>query len=217
MTYFHRCETLPHFVAALKRGERKWLCALGDSNTANTNFTNGGKQWAEHVHSALKDKAGTQTLMLANAGVSGDSVTEALARFDHDVARVRPDVTILCLGSNDANRLDDATFTTGLNALIDRLLDLHCTVILRTPTPVWEKSPSRIWPGADKLQAKCAIIRHLAATREIPFIDTYTQWTDAEKRGELIMADLMTDEVHTNAAGHQLVARQVLAAFGVLP
>jgi lysophospholipase L1-like esterase len=208
---------LPAFVAALKRGERRWLCAMGDSNTCNTGFTAGAKQWPELVHAALKEAAGTQTLMLANAGVSGDTTVEALARFDHDVARVRPDLTIVCLGTNDAGRMEDATFAANLGALIDRLQALGGEVVLRTPAPVWERSPSRIWPDDHPRRAKIAIIRALAEARSLPLIDTYAAWETAEQRGELTIADLMADEVHTNAAGHRLIAGQILSAFGVSP
>ncbi|MBN8527417.1 MAG: SGNH/GDSL hydrolase family protein [Planctomycetes bacterium] len=212
---YRRCDRLPAFVDALRRGERRWLCCLGDSNTCNAQFTRGGKQWPELLHSALKEAAGTQTLMLANAGVSGDSVVEALARFDHDVARVRPDLTIVCLGSNDANRLDDAAFDAGLGAIIDHLLALGGEVVLRTPTPVWERKPSRIWPGDDKLRAKVARIRAIAEARALPLIDTYALWHDAERDAGLRMADVMSDEVHTDALGHRLVFRQLLPAFAL--
>lgn len=214
-SHYRRCAALPAFVEALRRGERRWLCALGDSNTCNTHFTRGGKQWPELLHSALKDAAGTQTLMLANAGVSGDSVVEALARFDHDVARVRPDLTIVCLGSNDANRLDDAAFDAGLGTLVDRLLALGGQVLLRTPTPVWERKPSRIWPGDDRLRAKVERIRALADARGLPLVDTYALWLEAEREAGLRIADIMADEVHTDALGHRLVFRQLLPAFGL--
>ncbi len=213
--HYRRCDPLPAFIDALRRKERRWLCALGDSNTCNTQFTCGGKQWPELLHSALKDAAGTQTLMLANAGVSGDSVHEALERFDHDVARVRPDLTIICLGSNDANRLDDAVFDAGLSTIVDRLQDLGGQVVLRTPTPVWERKPSRIWPGDVKLQGKVARIRAIADARGLPLIDTYALWQEAGRRGELDIAEVMSDEVHTDAVGHRLVFRQLLPAFGL--
>lgn len=213
--HYRRCQDLPAFVEALRRQERRWLCCLGDSNTCNTNFTRGGKQWAELLHSALKDAAGSQTLMLANAGVSGDTVESVLARFEHDVARVRPDLTIVCLGSNDGNQLSDAAFDAGLHAIIDQLLALGGQVVLRTPTPIWEREPSRIWPEDVKLRAKIERIRVIADARALPLIDTYGLWLEAEQRGELRIADIMHDAVHTDAVGHRLVFRQLLPAFGL--
>ena len=211
----YRTESLGAFLADLREGKRRVMICLGDSNTCNSNFTQGAKQWPELLHSALKDAAGSQGLVLVNAGVSGDSVVEALARFEHDVGRFRPDLCVLCMGSNDANRLTDAQFTEGLNELLDRLAGLGAGVLLRTPTPIMERTPLRIWPGDDKLRAKVAIIRAVAEARHLPFVDTYALWSEAGQRGDLLIGPVMTDEVHTNNLGHRLVFRQLLPAFGL--
>lgn len=213
--HHRRTAALPLLLQDLKAGRRRLMVCLGDSNTCNTNFTQGAKQWPELLHSALKDAAGTQTLVLVNAGVSGDSVVEALARFEHDVGRFRPDLCILCLGSNDANRLGDEAFRSGLGELLDRLAALGTTVLLRTPTPIMELVPLRIWPGDDTLRAKNAIIRELADARGLPFVDTYALWLEAERAGDLAIGSVMTDAVHTNNLGHRLVFRQLLPAFGL--
>jgi lysophospholipase L1-like esterase len=214
LPHFRRCENLPAFFTALAAGERRWLCCLGDSNTNNTDFTRGGKQWPELVHTALKRAAKTQTLMLANAGVSGDTVDQALARFDHDVARIRPDLTIVCLGTNDGAKSTDAAYTAGMNTLIDRLLALGSQVVLRTPAVVWEMSPSRIWPSDNRAWAydRC---RAIADERGLPLIDTHARWCALEAAGRLPLPGLMADAIHTNAAGHRLVAGQILEAFGL--
>ena len=211
----YRTDPLARFMADLKAGNRRLMICLGDSNTCNTNFTQGAKQWPELLHSALKDAVENQFLVLVNAGVSGDSVVEALNRFDHDVGRFRPDLCVICLGSNDAKRMDDAQFRNRLNELLDRLAALGTAVLLRTPTPVMERKPLRIWPGDDHLRAKVAVIRAVAEERNLPFVDTYTLWHEAAERGDLDIGAVMTDEVHTNNLGHRLVFRQLLPAFGL--
>lgn len=214
MSRILRCEPMAAFLDETRGGRRLLVC-LGDSNTCNTGFTQGAKQWPELLHSALKDAVATQNLVLVNAGVSGDTVEDALARFEHDVGRFRPGLCIVCLGSNDANRLDDRRFAAGLAAICDRLGAAGSRVLLRTPTPVWERKPSRIWPDDHRLQAVVAVIRALAAERSLPLVDTYGMWQDAAAAGTLDIAGLMSDEVHTNAIGHRLVFRQLLPAFGL--
>jgi lysophospholipase L1-like esterase len=212
--FYRRCQDLPDFVESLRRGQRHWMCTIGDSNACNTGFTHGAKQWPELLHSAFKDAAGTQTLMLANAGVSGDSVIEALARFDHDITRVHPGLTFIALGSNDANRLDDQVFGHGLNEMLDRLAASGGLVVMLTPIPIWERTPSRIWPDDGRLKAKVGRIRAIADARSLPLVDLYGLWQEAERSGGLRMAEVMSDAVHANALGHRLVCRQLLPAFG---
>lgn len=213
MSFIQRCGTLQAFLGRVRAKVPTLLLALGDSNTNNTGFTAGAKQWPELLHSRIKDACASQSLLLVNAGVSGDAVTEAEARYATDVYRFRPELVILCLGSNDANRLSDDAFRDGLGRLLDRLDRDGARVLLRTPTPVWERQPSRIWPDDVKLRTKVEIIRRLADERALPFVDTYAWWCDLETRGDLVMERLMTDEVHTNAAGHALVEAQLAYAF----
>lgn len=214
-TPYRHCQDLPAFIAVLRGGHRRWMCTLGDSNTCNTGFTHGGKQWPELLHAALKEAAGTQTLMLANAGVSGDTVLEAQDRLDHDVGRIRPDLTFVCFGSNDAKRLDDRQFTAGLGSIIDRLLALGGSIVLMTPIPVWERTPSRIWPDDEALRAKIGCIRAIAQNRSLPLVDLYALWHEAEVEGDLCIASVMSDAVHANAIGHRLICHQLLPAFGL--
>ena len=215
MRWIHDCTAIPSLVTRVRSGQPTLLLALGDSNTCNTDFTAGAKQWPELLHARLKVAAGSQTLLLVNAGVSGDTVHEVQARFESDVARFRPEMVILALGTNDANRLTDDEFRSGMREVIDRLQALGSQILLRTVPPIWERQPSRIWPDDAALQAKIAITRSLAAERALPFVDIYGWWRELEQTGDLVIESLMTDEIHTNAAGHALISQQLGQAFGM--
>lgn len=206
---------IPFFLKRLAAKDHLLLLALGDSNTNNTHFTAGGKQWPELLHADLKEAHGTQKLLLVNAGVSGDTVRDALARFETDVARFRPDCVVLCLGSNDANKLTDEDFIAGYNLLVDKLLALGCALLIKTPTPIWERSNglNRIWPEDTNLQKRVAQVRQMAQARGLPLIDTYALWHEDEKAGKLNLAELMKDEVHTNALGHRKVFEELQCYF----
>ena len=182
MEFYRNTEKLNPFIGRLKHKEPLLLCALGDSNTCNTNFTNGAKQWPELLHSKLKDMYQTQTLLLVNSGVSGDAVTQALSRFETDVSRFQPDCTILCLGSNDAGRLTDEEFKSGMDECIARILALGSLLLLRTPTPVmeYEPKPEHLWKDDVNLQSKIEIIRNIAEERVCPFVDIYGLWHSLE-------------------------------------
>lgn len=85
--------TLAPFLDRLCANQSCVLIALGDSNTDNTRFAGAGKQRPELLHTELKQHYRTQRLLLVNAGVSGDTVLNALDRFDTDVAAFGPTLT----------------------------------------------------------------------------------------------------------------------------
>ncbi len=217
MDFYKNTDKLAPFLDRLKAKEHVLLCALGDSNTCNTNFTAGAKQWPELLHSKLRDVYSTQTVLLVNSGVSGNAVNNVLDRFETDVARFRPDCTALCLGSNDANRLSDEAFETGMNECIDRILALDSLLLLRTPTPImeYEPKPEHLWKDDVKLQSKIGIIRKIAEERECPFVDIYGLWHSLEAEGRLDILPLMHDAVHTNGAGHALVFEHIMQVFDI--
>jgi lysophospholipase L1-like esterase len=218
MTIAHS-ELLRPFTDALRAKRYQVLIALGDSNTCNAQFTAGLKQWPELLHDELRGQLGTQEITLVNAGISGDAVTEAAARLERDVIRHHPDLVVVCLGSNDAGRLGDDDFARGLDAILDRIIAAGATIMLRTPTPVveMEPAPKHLWTGDDRLRAKNAVIRVIAARRGCAFVDTYEQFWALERAGALHSGSLFCDAVHTNGAGHRLVCRGLLPAFGLSP
>lgn len=215
---YRRLERLQVLNDRLAAAEPCLIVALGDSNTCNTRFTAGAKQWPELLHERLKDHHGHQRVLLLNSGVSGDCVERVLARFETDLARFRPEGCVLCLGTNDANRLGPERFRAGMDQLLERLAALGTTVLLRTPAPILEfldGAPDRLWPEDTALQAVCAVVRELADERELALVDTYALWKQAEAAGTIVPGGLFTDAVHTNAAGHRLVCAGLLPAFGI--
>ncbi len=216
--HVERAEKLAPFCERLRRKEHALLLALGDSNTCNTTFTRGGKQWPELLHSELRDHFGTQSVLLLNSGISGHDCQDVLRRLETDALRFRPDLTVLCLGSNDV-RLTVDVFRAGMNEIIDRIEAGGGQVLLRTPTPIVEVEPppKHLWTNDTEQRARIEIIREIAAERSLAFVDTYAQWWELEAAGWLPVNGLMHDQVHTNAIGHQIVCRGLLPAFGAPP
>ena len=217
--YVYRSAGLKRFLEMLSHKEPCLLSVLGDSNTCNTNFTQGGKQWIEHLHSELRNHYSTQRVLICNAGLSGHTILDGLQRFHTDIERFRPDCCIIAMGSNDAKRVSDDDFRDGLHRCIDRLEVIGCIPVMRTSTPVleYEPKPGHIWDGDDQLREKNAINLAVAKERGIPCVDVYRYWTDLEQAGTLNMESLMHDAVHSNAKGHELVFRSIAPLFGIEP
>jgi acyl-CoA thioesterase I len=89
---------------------------------------------------------------VVNAGVSGDTTTDGLARLDWALAD-KPDLVILALGANDALRgIDPATVRDNLDKMIDKIAAAHGKVLLlgMLAPPNWgegyDRAFDRIFP-----------------------------------------------------------------------
>jgi acyl-CoA thioesterase-1 len=89
---------------------------------------------------------------VVNAGVSGDTTTDGLARLDWALAD-RPDLVILALGANDALRgIDPATVRDNLDKMIQKLAAAGAQVLLlgMVAPPNWgeayDRAFDRIFP-----------------------------------------------------------------------
>lgn len=202
------------FLIKLRAHTPALMVTLGDSNTCNADFSGGAKQWPELLHTGLKERFGYQELTLFNAGICGDTVLEALMRLDRDVLRFHPDLVIVCFATND-RKLDVSTFRRGLNDLCQRIEATGATVLLRTPLPIMELEPAppHIWKNDGELRDRLDVVREVARTRQLPFVDNYTVWCELEDKGCLVIKDLMADTIHSNAAGHRLIFEQLLEYF----
>ena len=86
------------------KGKDITLVCLGDSLTAGYGATKPSEEDKSKSYPAyLQKKTGINTVI--NAGVSGDTTAQALARVDSDVLFHDPDIVIILLGANDFFRL----------------------------------------------------------------------------------------------------------------
>jgi len=217
MSHVLNAHVLEPLLARIRRKELAVLVALGDSNTCNASFTAGFKQWPELLHSELRIACVSQRILMVNAGMCGDTARGGLARLDSDVLRFQPSLTMVAFGSNDAPRVTPAQFAEHMDAMVDRLQCAGSLVLLRTSPPVMELQPSppHIWTNDEVHWRLMDDLRAMAERRGLPLVDHHRWWRDLEEQGKLHIADLMHDCVHPNAAGHQLLARQMGQAFGL--
>ena len=218
VNYIANREKINPFIDKLKNKEPVTIVTLGDSNTGNFWFTNGGKQWPEHIQTELRKLYDYQYVMLFNAGICGDTAADGLRRLDRDVIRFKPDLTIVAFASNDAKKRHKDEFSKDMTAICQRLSKAGSLVVLRTVPPVLELKPNppHIWKGDKELRLLNQNVATLAQQLHLPFVDIYGLWESLEKEGQLSMSKLMHDEVHTNAEGHALIANQMLELFKIV-
>ncbi|MGH7031772.1 MAG: arylesterase [Stellaceae bacterium] len=132
---------------------------------------------------------------VVNAGVSGDTTTDGLARLDWALAD-KPDLVILALGANDALRgIDPAMVRANLDKMIDKIEAAHAKVLLlgMLAPPNW---------GADYDRAFDRIFPDLARIHQVALYPFFLE-------GVAMKPDLnQPDGLHPNARGVAvLVAR----------
>ncbi|ADB49695.1 alpha/beta hydrolase fold domain-containing protein [Conexibacter woesei] len=201
------------FAAAVRRlpfrtGDR--VLALGDS------ITDDACSWAEILRAVLQaTQAGAE---IVNAGIVGDTTTDAIGRADLLVA-ARPTWVIQLLGSNDVRRHGHAAQVRMLTLgetlrnfrAIEQLIaeDARARLIRMTPTPVRDDQ-SRAWEhfAVHGLSWRSADVAEVA--RELLRLDADAVDLHTALSGPGIENWLLPDGVHPTVAGQQQILRALV-------
>ena len=181
--------------AASGQSERKSVAVLGDSLAAGYGVEPG------QAYPALLQKkidALGWNFTVVNAGVSGDTSADGLARMDW-LLRRKIDVLILELGGNDGLRgLPVAATRTNLQAILERARQKYPTA--RLIVAGMQMPPNM---GQEYDTAFQKIFPELAATNHAALVPFLLEGVGG--RPELNQED----RIHPNAAGHEIVAENV--------
>lgn len=168
----------PRNAAAARRGS---IVCLGNSVTVGFGLSNP----AEAFPALL---AGMSGRTVVNAGMSGDTTTDALTRIENEVLSHNPGLVIVELGGNDyLKQLPLAQTTTNLSAIITRLQKNGVMVAVVDPGgPVLLRDYSNAFAEVAKKQ-NALFFKHLLG-------------------GIMLKPELKLDQVHPNAEGHRQLA-----------
>ncbi len=112
------------------KGPERLVVALGDSLFAGYGLRT-EQAYPVRLEAALR--AGGINARVINAGVSGDTTADGLARLDFTLSNLarKPDLVLLCLGGNDMLRgLPVARTRANLEAIVARLDKDHVKVVV---------------------------------------------------------------------------------------
>lgn len=187
------------------------LCVFGDSIAYGKNDALGGG-WAGRLRRELDSR--DRGIDLHNCGISGNTTEDLLGRLGGECAARSCELLILAIGINDAQCVASAAsprfpvelFSDRLEALATigsersrRLAFLGLTPVderRSAPTP-W--NPEKYYLSG-RVELFDARIRAMCDARALPFLPL---------RGTLLPEHL-SDGVHPNGAGHELLFRRVL-------
>ena len=175
------------------------VLALGDSLTFGTGAS------TETSYPAVL--AGLTGWNVVNAGVSGDTSAQALARLPALLAEHRPKLVIVSIGGNDfLRKLPESDTRANVHAACKLALESGAQVLLVAV-------PRATVAAALGQMTDHALYAEVAKDLNIPL--------QREGWGEVLaQAELRSDQVHANAKGYAQFARSVqgtAAAAGLLP
>jgi len=175
------------------RGEGPLVALHGDSLTSGYRLRE-DEAYPALVSVALRERG--KAIRVVNAGKSGDTVRQGLTRLP-SVLRLRPDVVVVALGTNDVLR---GLSLTAAEADLDRIVR-DCEAGGARVLLVGVRFPSTL--GADRSQELDALYARLAVSRHVPLVPDLVRGVAGHPQL------LMPDGLHPNAAGQQQLARNV--------
>jgi len=169
-----------------------------------------------------------------NAGVPGNTTSQALVRMQPDVLDKKPDICIIEFGMNDhvakdidKPDVDPATFKANLTKMIHKLQAKKCIPILCTISPIIEGNADEYYynrhpqewyltpPGAQAwIDRYSQIVRDVAAEKHVRLADVAAKFAEHLRHGgtltgpDGVLRNLdnagADDGVHPSPAGHDL-------------
>ena len=200
----------------LKDGDT--LVFLGDSITHQCLYT-------QYVEDFFYTRYPKVRIHFHNAGVGGDRASDALLRFDEDVAAYKPKYVTILLGMNDGayRGFDQPTFDTysaGMTTILEKIAALGATAIPMTPTMFdarakraakdLQEPRNSLYNGV--LAFYGAWLRDQAEQRGLGYVNMWTPLNDltlAERKKDAAFT-MIGDGVHPGAAGQCVMAVAVL-------
>ena len=180
--------------AVVAAAEPYRIVGFGDSLMAGYGL-NAGESFPEKLEARLREKG--HDVVIANAGVSGDTTSGGLARLDWSIPE-ETDLVILELGANDMLRGVSPEITEkNLDAMLARLQQKDVEVLLAGMLA----APSL---GPDYQQAFDAIYPGLARKYDVAFYPFFLDGVAADRDF------LLQDGMHPNAEGIDRMVERVL-------
>lgn len=192
---------------------------FGDSIT-ELGVKNGG--YVQRISELAKAEGKSAAFEFVGAGISGNKIYDLYLRADTDVIGKSPQIVVIYIGVNDiwhkkllGTGTDFDKFGKFYEALVSKFETAGIKVIVATPAVIGERTDfSNDSDGDLNLYSKW--IRDFAARKSLPLVDLRKAFLDHNMRHntENKASGLLTsDRVHLNAAGNELVAREMWAAI----
>lgn len=200
---------VPRIAELLKTAKRpvKVVC-FGDSVTGLYYHTGGRRAYTEMVAIALKKGYPQAEITAINAGISGHTTQQGLARIEKDVLAHKPDLVTVMFGLNDMVRGPLDGYRKNLTEIIRRCRAIGAEVLLCTPNSVINTASRPI----TKLEKYVAVVHEVGKSEQVAVVDCYAAYEAVRAKDAMTWSLLMSDAIHPNMDGHKLIAEEIAAA-----
>jgi lysophospholipase L1-like esterase len=189
----------------LLTGESVRVVCFGDSVTGVYYHTGSRRAYTDMLGIALRRAGPRAKVDMINAGISGHTTVNALARIDGDVLSHKPDLVTVMFGLNDMTRVSLENYRSNLKQIVTKCRDTGAEVVLATPNNVINTSSRPI----DKLVQYCDVVREVGREMKLPVCDTYHELDAVRLHDRFDWRLLMSDAIHPNMDGHKRLATAI--------
>lgn len=189
----------------LLSGEPVRVVCFGDSVTGVYYHTGSRRAYTDMLGIALNRASGASNVEMVNAGISGHTTVNGLARIDLDVLAHKPDLVTVMFGLNDMTRVSLDDYRANLKTIVEKCRAIGAEVVLATPNNV-VTSGGR---STEKLITYCDVVLEVGREVGAPVCDSYSQLDAARTNDEVDWRLLMSDAIHPNMDGHKRMAEQL--------
>lgn len=197
--------TLTAIKNRLESSQETRIVCFGDSITGAYYHTGGERAWSDMLGFALQEAIPRANIEMINAGISGQTTVDALARIEQDVLGKQPNLVVVMFGMNDVTRVPIGDFRSNLVTIARRCQETGSAVVLCTPNSVYE-NPAR--PN-EKLAEFSAVVRDVAGELKLPLVNFFQDWQQVKRQDPETWMLMMSDTIHPNMNGQKRFARLI--------
>ncbi|MGC9319597.1 MAG: SGNH/GDSL hydrolase family protein [Armatimonadota bacterium] len=185
------------------------VVCFGDSITGAYYHTGSMRAYCDMLGFALRRLYPDAQLEMINAGISGNTTANGLARIERDVLSRHPHLVTVMFGINDMNSSPAEAYRENLQELVDRCEAGGAEVLLCTPT-----FTTGLGSRPMSLQeAYAEAVSQVARASGCVVADCHHAFRRLHEEAPETHELMMSDAVHPNMNGHKLIAEVIAEAI----
>ncbi len=188
--------------------------------------------YSSYLQQRLREVFPAAPAVMINAGISGDTATQALSRLDRDVLSYKPDLVIVCFGLNDcaSGRAGKEGYISSMRKIIRSIKQSGAEVIVMTPNAMANHLSVHVQNNDAPFVKSCIqasieiynqgvldeymdALRSLCAEESVPVCDAYKRWKRLEEQGTDV-TELLSNHINHPTRAMQAMFAEML--FGVM-